>query len=50
MIRSFEDIKNTIFPVKRCQLKTVENCSEFEAFDKCKVCHGNYFLTEEKTC
>ena len=34
----------------QCERVSIENCSELEDFNKCKVYSQNYFLKEEKTC
>ncbi len=41
---------NTGFPVNVCQKNIIENCINFESYNKCKICSPGYYLDLDKTC
>lgn len=49
MIESTNNMVDKLY-YSNCQSTTVENCSEYSAFDKCSVCDENYYLNSDYTC
>ena len=41
---------NTGFHINVCQKNIIDNCINFENYNKCKICLPNFFLDSDKTC